>query len=97
MLGVADGAVRGAIQVALAGEPRAPAFNALERVVAEEYVPSLVLAGGQPDARGVPALLRDRTAGEAGATAYVCRGFTCDLPTSEPAELRQQLGSAASG
>ena len=97
MLGVADGAVRGAVQVALAGKPHTPLFDALERVVAEEYAPSLVLAGGEPEAEGAPALLRDRAAGDAGATAYVCRGFTCALPTSDPAELRRQLGEAASG
>ena len=97
MLGVADAAVRGSVQVAVAGEPHAPAFTALERVVAEEYVPSLVLAAGEPGADGAPTLLRDRTSGEAGATAYVCRGFACDLPTSDPAELRRQLGATASG
>jgi uncharacterized protein YyaL (SSP411 family) len=25
------------------------------------------------------------------ATAYVCRSYSCDLPTSDPAVLRQQL------
>ncbi len=97
MLGVADMAVRGSVQVALAGEPRTPVFTSLERVVAEEYVPGLVLAGGDPHAAEAPGLLRDRPAGDAGATAYVCRGFTCDLPTSDPNELRQKLDEAASG
>ncbi|HUF64924.1 MAG TPA: thioredoxin domain-containing protein [Gemmatimonadaceae bacterium] len=97
MLGVADMTVRGSVQVALAGEPRTPEFTALEGVVAEEYVPALVLAGGDADAEGAPALLRGRAAGDAGARAYVCRGFTCDLPTSDPEILRQKLAAAASG
>jgi uncharacterized protein YyaL (SSP411 family) len=97
MLGVADAALRGTVQVALAGEPRTPVFSALERVVAGEYVPALILAGGDPDADGAPALLGGRPAGDAGATAYVCRGFACDLPTSDPGELRRRLAEAASG
>ncbi|CAN5156768.1 thioredoxin domain-containing protein [soil metagenome] len=95
MLGVADMAVRGSVQVAIAGEPRTPAFKALEGVVAEEYVPALVLAGGDADAEGAPALLRRRAAGNAGATAYVCRGFTCELPVFRAEDLRARLREAA--
>ena len=97
MLGVAESAVRGTVQVAIAGKPRTPAFDALERVVAEKYVPALVLAGGDPGADEAPALLRNRSTGDVAAMAYVCRGFSCDLPTSDPAELRRQLDQAASG
>jgi len=95
MLCVADMAVRGSIQVALAGDPKADSFRALERVVAETYVPALVLAGGDPNAPDAPALLRGRAAASGSATAYVCRGFTCDLPTSDPTVLGEQLDRAS--
>jgi uncharacterized protein YyaL (SSP411 family) len=91
MLGVADQAVNGGIQVAIAGTPAHELFRGLNRAVAERYVPALVLAGGDPQHSDAPALLRGRHAGESGATAYVCRGFTCDLPTTDPVQLGEQL------
>jgi uncharacterized protein YyaL (SSP411 family) len=95
LLGVADMAVHGAVEVALVGDPRAPHFGALDVVVAQQYVPSLLLAGGpERDDSGVPALLARRRAGPLGATGYVCRGMACDAPTDDPAELAEQLRRA---
>jgi uncharacterized protein YyaL (SSP411 family) len=55
LLGAADMAVHGAVEVALAGDPAAPDFRALAGAVGTEYVPSLVIAGGPaPGDRGVP-------------------------------------------
>ena len=55
-LGVADLLVRGAVELAIVGDPASEDFRALTRAAAERYVPSLVLAGGA--ARSAPA---DRT------------------------------------
>ena len=92
-LGATDLAVRGAIEVAIVGESSVSAFAVLSRAVAEVYVPSLVLAGGAADA-DLPLL-----AGRAreGATAYVCRAYTCDAPTSSASELTDQLLAARRG
>jgi uncharacterized protein len=88
-LGAADMAVRGAVEVAIAGDPGDEAFGALAGVVANRYVPSLVLAGGRgKGVRGIA--LMDGRDGE-GATAYVCRAYACDAPTTDPAELTRQL------
>jgi uncharacterized protein YyaL (SSP411 family) len=88
-LGAADMAVRGAIEVAIAGEPGDARFRSLAGVVAERYVPSLVLAGAAgDDARGI-ALLDGR--GGDGPIAYVCRSYACDAPTSDPSVLGVQL------
>ncbi len=38
-------------------------------------------------------LLRDRPLVEGQATAYVCRGFTCQAPTTSPDALAGQLGA----
>src|SRR5450759_1979742 len=51
LLGCADMELYGAIEVALVGEISHPGFRVLERTVAEQYVPSLVLAGGGPGSR----------------------------------------------
>ena len=88
-LGAADMAVRGAIEVAIAGSPADAAFRELTLVVAGRYVPSLVLAGGTGSGGGGIELLKDRERSE--PTAYVCRAYTCDAPTSDAHELDAQL------
>jgi uncharacterized protein YyaL (SSP411 family) len=35
--------------------------------------------------------MRDRKPIDGQATAYVCRGFTCDLPTADPETLERQV------
>ncbi|HJU88479.1 MAG TPA: thioredoxin domain-containing protein [Gemmatimonadaceae bacterium] len=96
LLGVADMAIHGAVEVALIGEPGDGSFRALDQEVARHYLPSLVLAGGRAaDATGV-ALLEGRTTHDGAATAYVCRQYTCDEPTTEAAVLGRQLETAAS-
>jgi uncharacterized protein YyaL (SSP411 family) len=86
-LGAADLAVRGAIEVALAGAAEDARHQALAQVAAARYLPSLVLAGGT-DADGI-ALLEGRSAGE--PTAYVCRAYACDAPTTDVGMLAEQL------
>jgi uncharacterized protein YyaL (SSP411 family) len=92
-LGAADLAVRGAVEVAIAGNPSDSAFGTLAGVVANRYLPSLVLAGGRGKAAKGIALLAGREADE--PTAYVCRAYACDTPTSDPVELTEQLAQAA--
>jgi uncharacterized protein YyaL (SSP411 family) len=89
LLGSADMLINGAVEIAIAGDPGAPAFRHLERVAAERYVPSLVLAGGRAG-HGI-ALLDGRGAGDNGAAAYVCRNYACDHPALTPTELAEQL------
>jgi uncharacterized protein len=94
-LGAADMSVNGAIEVALIGDREDRDFLKLARTVADRYVPSLVLAGGAPRERTPVALLHERTMQGKKATAYVCRGYVCTAPTTDPADLAQQLDKAA--
>ena len=48
--------------------------------------PGTVVAWGQPDSDDHP-LLRDRPLIDGQPTAYVCRGFVCDAPVSDVAQL----------
>ena len=41
-------------------------------------------------------LLHDREMLDGAATAYLCHGFACGRPTTEPAELASQLEAARS-
>ena len=94
-LGVADMAVHGAVEVALVGASGEAGFDALARTVAAQYIPSLVLAGGAPDAGETVPLLAGRPLRNGQATAYVCRQFACEAPVTTAAELQAQLESAS--
>ena len=94
LLGAADMTVHGAVEVAIAGDRSDAHFATLEREVAAHYVPSLVLAGGDPETRGPVALLADRVARDGVPTAYVCRAYTCDSPVTDVTALGGQLQNA---
>ena len=94
-LGAAELAVHGATEVAIVGAREDAGFDALVRETASRYLPSLVLAAG--DGNDSLPLLRDRGMIDARATAYVCRGYVCDAPVTDPKSLGEQLERAASG
>ena len=94
LLGVADMAVYGAVEVAIVGERSQDEFNLLEREVASHYVPSLVLAGAAADGGENIALLAGRTPRDGIPTAYVCRAYTCEEPVTEASRLGEQLEAA---
>ena len=89
LLTAADVAVYGPVEVALLGDPSSVGFLALQRAAAQQYVPGLVLAGGR--ANGDIALLRNRKPINDAATAFVCRQYACDAPTTIPETLSAQL------
>jgi uncharacterized protein YyaL (SSP411 family) len=95
LLGCADMEIIGAIEIALVGDLKSEAFKALEQVVAGQYVPSLVLAGGAGRKGSHVKLLEDRPLIDGEPTAYVCRGYSCDRPVTKPEALSDQLESAA--
>jgi len=74
-------------EVALAGADTA----ALESVVRSRFRPYVVLAGGAP---GEVALLEGREPIGGKPTAYVCEGFACKAPVTEPEALEELLGGA---
>jgi hypothetical protein len=93
-LGVVDLLVRGAVELAIVGDPAAEDFRALTRAAGERYIPSLVLAGGAARNSAEIPLLADRPTPEGRATAYVCRNYTCDAPVTDAATLASQLDDA---
>jgi uncharacterized protein YyaL (SSP411 family) len=95
LLGCADMEINGAVEVALVGDVKGHALRELERTVAAQYVPSLVMAGGDHRSAQVVKLLESRTMIDRQATAYVCRGFVCDRPVTDAAGLAEQLVNAA--
>ena len=74
--------------------------RALLDVVRTAYLPNLLLVGapeadastGSERAADLTPLLRDRPAVDGKPTAYLCERYVCQSPTTDPAELRRQLG-----
>jgi uncharacterized protein YyaL (SSP411 family) len=76
-------------EVAVVG-PSGPRFDELVSVVRGAYRPHVVLAGGAEDDGEVP-LLEGRGAVGSHAAAYVCEGFVCRAPVTDPGELAAAL------
>ena len=94
-LTAADLAVFGGVEVTLVGDADSSDMAALVRAANSPFVPSLVLAGGPPGNGDGVALLKDRPMRDGRATAYVCRGYVCAEPVTEPAALFDQLARAS--
>ncbi len=81
-------------EVALVGGPEAEDTKTLLGVIFDRYLPNKVVAGRSSDggaASFIIPLLADRPMRDGRATAYVCEGYACQSPTTDPEELRRQL------
>ena len=84
-------------QIVIVGPPDDEATLALQAVVAQRYLPfSIVVpvAPGHGQARLAHLLpfLETLVMRDQRPTAYVCEGFACQAPTTDPEELARQLG-----
>ncbi|MGW3587200.1 thioredoxin domain-containing protein [Streptomyces fungicidicus] len=92
-LAVAEALLDGPREVAVVGPALDdPATAALHRTALLGTAPGAVVAVGTPESDEFP-LLADRPLVQGEPAAYVCRDFTCDAPTTDPAHLRTTLGS----
>ncbi|MDQ0685935.1 uncharacterized protein YyaL (SSP411 family) [Streptomyces achromogenes] len=91
-LAVAEALLDGPREVAVVGPGTDdPASKALHRTALLGNAPGAVVAFGVPGGDEFP-LLADRPLRGGAPTAYVCRDFTCDAPTTDPEHLRTALG-----
>ncbi|MEQ1506465.1 MAG: thioredoxin-like domain-containing protein [Myxococcota bacterium] len=85
----------GGSELAIAGDPAADDTRALIDQVRSRYLPFTVVARVGPDGAipgaEVPPWIVGKTAVGGRATAYLCEGHTCQLPTSDPEILDRQL------
>lgn len=99
-LAVAEALLDGPREVAVVGAPEDPARAELHRVALLGTAPGAVVATGLPGAEdgggGEFPLLAGRTLVDGLPAAYVCRHFVCARPTTDPAELAEQVGAEAS-
>ncbi|MFF4210034.1 thioredoxin domain-containing protein [Streptomyces sp. NPDC001796] len=90
-LAVAEALLDGPREVAIVGPALDdPATRALHRTALLGTAPGAVVAIGTPESDELP-LLVDRILVDDEPTAYVCRNFTCDAPTTDPERLRTAL------
>ncbi|MEU6879801.1 thioredoxin domain-containing protein [Streptomyces sp. NPDC046712] len=89
-LATAEALLDGPREIAVVGAADDDTAQALRRTALLAPTPGAVVAFGAPDSEEFP-LLKDRPLVDGGAAAYVCRHFTCDAPTTDPAELARTL------
>ena len=95
-LAVAEALISGPAEIAIVGPAGDPRTTALHVAALQAAPPGAVLAlgDGGPGERGpegaIP-LLEGRGLVDGAPAAYVCRGFACLAPVTEPAELRAAL------
>ena len=96
MLAAADRAERPAVDVVVAGDPHERAAVELRRAAAQPYAPDLVIAPLPPGSSLRTRPLFDGKLERDGApTAYVCRGYACDAPTTDPRTVAEQVDRLA--
>jgi len=95
-LNAMDFAIGPQLQLAIAGSPSDARFNEFLSRFNSEYIPNLIVAGGEPGADDQPTLMAERAMRDGLPTAYLCQGFACQLPTTEVDELLRQLEDALS-
>jgi hypothetical protein len=78
-------------EIAILGDPSAAETRALLQVVVGAYRPNQVVALGRPGETPSVPLLEGRVLLDGRATAFVCEGFACRLPVTDPEALASQL------
>jgi len=74
------------------GDPGQNETQALLSEIRSRYRPDLIVAmSPHPPPNDGPELLQNRPLKDGKPTAYVCEGFTCQLPVNTPAALRKEL------
>ncbi|TDP42423.1 thioredoxin domain-containing protein [Nocardia ignorata] len=87
-LAVAEAAVRGPFQVAIAATEKTSATMELLAAARTAAPGGSIVLAAPPDAAP---LLTDRPLVDGHPAAYVCRGSICDLPVTDPADLTLAL------
>ena len=97
LLGALDFYLSTPKEIVLVGEAEAEDLRALLREVWKPYLPNKVLAQSltsDAETSQVVPLLRNRSAIDGRATAYVCENYRCLQPVTAPVELAKQLLSS---
>jgi uncharacterized protein YyaL (SSP411 family) len=92
MLSAVDRALSPPIDAVIAGDPVGEPATALRQALARPYAPDLVIAPLSPGAASERWPLFEGKVPRGGeATAYVCRGYSCDEPTTDAQRAVSQV------
>jgi uncharacterized protein YyaL (SSP411 family) len=92
MLGAVDRSLSPPIDAVIAGTPGDGEAATLRRAVAGPYAPDLVIAAGPLGGAAAEwPLFEGKVPRDGQATAYVCRGYACEAPTTQPQEAAAQV------
>jgi len=96
MLAAADRGLGAPIDIVVAGDPDDERAVVLRRAAIGPYLPDLVLAPLPPESRiaDLP-LFAGKVAIDGVPTAYVCRGYACEDPASDPQRVAEQVRGLA--
>ena len=98
LLSALDFALGPTSEVVIVGDPTSSETAEMIRDLRSEFLPGTVVlfkeAGDGPVISEVAEFTRDLTMVEGKATAYVCRGHVCQLPTTDPKEMLARLRPA---
>jgi uncharacterized protein YyaL (SSP411 family) len=84
------------VELVVMGRPDDPATDALVRAAHASFLPNVVVVGNlEGTATPDSPLFSGRTLVDGRPAAYVCRGYTCHLPVTEPAEVARQLAAGS--
>jgi uncharacterized protein len=92
-LAVAEALVDGPREVAVVGAAADGRAQALWRTALQGTAPGAVVAFGDPAERPAVGLLAGKSLINGGPAAYVCRGFVCHAPVTDPAALAAAVGA----
>ena len=96
-LGALDFATGPLMEATIIGDRHADDTRALLREVYRRFQPNRLVVGrapGDTESLTLSPLLDGREQRKGRATAYVCVGYTCGAPATDPAELAAQLSDA---
>jgi uncharacterized protein len=90
-----DLAIGPAAEIAITGEPDASDTRTLLAAIRNEYLPRVVVAVAPQDSEiaQVLPLVAGRPQQDERATAYVCINYACQLPTTDPQTMLEQVRS----
>lgn len=89
----AQGLISGPVQVVIIGEKTDEATKLFLKEAWNSNSPGIVIAWAPPSANSTVGVLKNRKMVSGQPTAYLCRDFICELPTTNYLELREQLNS----
>jgi uncharacterized protein YyaL (SSP411 family) len=85
-------------EIVILGDKDSSEMKALRAEVWKPFLPNKIVvqaAANAPTGAAAIPLLAGRTLIDGQPTAFVCEGYTCKQPTTQPDELASQLGAAA--